>query len=90
MLTLSQRRARANAISAAKQGPVTQASIDAMWSSRAAQLNAKMPPAPASASSSTRPASRQGQADADAMWSSIAADLNKQAGLKTPIADRSR
>jgi hypothetical protein len=88
--TLSSRRAAGNLI-AAKQGvPLDQASIDSMWSGRAEQLNATMPPAPASSSSSTRPASRQGQASIDAMWTSLATGLNTAAGLKPPVADRAR
>jgi hypothetical protein len=91
MLTLSQRRARANAI-AAKQGPVTQASIDARWSALAEQLNASGRHTPVDGRTSPPPASRapESQAAIDARWSSIVADLNKRSGRATPIADRSR
>ena len=76
---------------AARQGlPTDQASIDALWSASAEQLNASAPSAPASTPSPRPPRAHQSQADVDSMWSSIAAEGNKSAGLRTPVVDRAR
>jgi hypothetical protein len=93
MQTLSRRRAIGNAIARKQGAPVDQTSIDAMWSGRAAQLNASAPSALPSATPSTGSASRaapETQASIDARWASIVAEGNKRAGLKTPVVDRSR
>jgi hypothetical protein len=82
----SARRAAANDMMRRQGLSTDQGSIDSIWAASAQKLNATLP------SSSPRPASRapQGQAAADAMWSSIVADGNRQAGLRTPVADRAR
>jgi hypothetical protein len=91
MITLSQRRARANAIAAKQGAPVTQAAIDARWSALAERINAS-PHAPVEGTS-PRPASSrapESQEAIDARWTSLVNDHNKRVGLATPIADRSR
>jgi hypothetical protein len=82
----SARRTAANDMMRRQGLSTDQGSIDSIWAASAQKLNATLP------SSSPRPASRapQGQAAADAMWSSIVADGNRQAGLRTPVADRAR
>jgi pyruvate dehydrogenase E2 component (dihydrolipoamide acetyltransferase) len=85
----SARRAAANAMAARQGLPTDQSAIDSIWAVSAQKLNATLP---SSSTPSPRPASRapQGQAAADAMWSSIVAVGNRQAGLRTPVADRAR
>lgn len=93
MITLSQRCARANAIAAKQGAPVTQAAIDARWSSIAEQLNSSGRHTPVDGRTSPPPASSrapESQEAIDARWTALATGLNKQAGRATPIADRAR
>jgi hypothetical protein len=83
------RRAAANDMAQRQGLPTDQAAIDDRWTALATKSNAApLEPMRRAAGGDARQ-SQDGQAAIDAMHSEIIAKLNKQAGLATPVQDRS-